>query len=126
MSMLNIVESFRQGRARARAELGDPEFRGQTRQNGPANSGADDEQEMLAKLSALADQLDARVKELEPAFAVCAAVLRLRNVRKWLVTQFHPDNPKHCDANESERQSLTESMQKINAAYEAIERIGAQ
>jgi hypothetical protein len=112
--MLNIVERFREGRARARAEIGEPAQ--------AANSMLGEDKKSFAELSALADQLNARVIELEADRAVFAEVLGLPGVKKHLATRFHPDKP---DVNENERQWLTERMQKVNAAYEALEKKGA-
>jgi len=97
----------------------------------PAASGnaETDKASALAEVTALADQQQARIDELEgelassPA-ALYAAVLHLPGIKTWLVSRFHPD--KHPDANAAEREFLTACLQKVNAAYEAMERTGGQ
>jgi len=95
----------------------------------PGAAGNDNEKHSLAEVTALAEQLQARVDELESELAassgaVFAQVLRLSGVKTYLLARFHPD--KHPEANETERRALTEDLQKINAAYEALERTGSQ
>jgi hypothetical protein len=123
--MVNIVESFRRGRARARAEL-PPAL---PRRNALPREGEmpAEAQKSFAEVSALADQQNARIIELEAELAaspaaIFAEVLRLPGVRTFLVARFHPD--KHRDTNEVERAQLTGQLQKINAAYEALEKKG--
>jgi hypothetical protein len=115
--MLRIFEDWRQGWAQGRSSQADP---------APRGAGGDEDQDnALAELTDLAEQLQARVDELEaerdasPA-ELFASVLRLPGVKTWLLSRFHPD--KHPDANETERRVLTDTLQKINAAYEILER----
>jgi hypothetical protein len=116
--MLGVIEGLRRGWAHGRAA---PDA------SAPAAGSADyaPEQQTLAEVVALAEALQARVDELEaereasPA-ALFAEALRLPGVKTWLLSRFHPD--KHPDANEAERGVLTASLQKINAAYETLER----
>ena len=109
--MLRFVEEFRRGWTD-----------GRTRQVDPArlpDGAGSDQGKTLAEVSALADQLNARVIELEAQIAACTGVLRLPGVKTWLLSRFHPD--KHPDANEEERRAFQESAQMINAAYEVAE-----
>jgi hypothetical protein len=66
----------------------------------------------------IADLTDAveRQKARADAYAV---VLLLPGVKLWLINRFHPD--KHPNANEAERAALNETLQTINAAYDALE-----
>ena len=48
-----------------------------------------------------------------------AVVLLLPGVKLWLINRFHPD--KHPNANEAEKAALNETLQTINAAYDALE-----
>ena len=91
----------------------------------PAN-GAD--KESLAEVSALAEQYELRVKELEAELAaspaaIYAEVLRLPGVKVWLTKRFHPDKP---DVKDGEREWLTVRMQTVNAAYAALEKEGGR
>jgi hypothetical protein len=118
--MTGIFEGLRQGWVQGRTA---PDRR--TPANGAAGNSKHEEQS-LAEVTVLAEQLQARVRELEAELAdspasIFAEVLRLPGVKKQLVSRFHPDKP---DVNEAERQWLTEAMQKINAAYEALEKKG--
>jgi len=77
----------------------------------------------MAELADYAEQMKARIAELESAPAGAessAAVLRLPGVEKWLRDKFHPD--KHPGADDAERRSYNEATQKINAAYSDIKR----
>jgi hypothetical protein len=79
----------------------------------------------LAELAETAEGLQARVAELEAEreaspVALLADVLRLPGVKNWLLSRHHPD--RHPDANDVERRVLTETLQKIIAAYEILER----
>lgn len=66
----------------------------------------------------IADLTDAveRQKARADAYAV---VLVLPGVKLWLINRFHPD--KHPNANEAEKAALNETLQTINAAYDALE-----
>jgi hypothetical protein len=115
-----VFEDFRRGWARGRAmQPGADEL--------PQSSVGNSNKEIksLAEVTALADQLEARNRELEAELAASPAalfaeVLRLSGVRQWLASRFHPD--KHRDANETEREWLTAATQKVNAAYAALEK----
>jgi hypothetical protein len=119
--MLRFVEEFRRGWTDGRTGHADAARL-------PDGSGSDQEK-TFAEVSALADQLNARVLELEAEVAeinelraeitACTGVLRLPGVKTWLLSRFHPD--KHPDANEEERRAFQESAQMINAAYEVAE-----
>jgi len=119
--MLRFVEEFRRGWTDGRTGQVDPE-----RLSDGAGS---DQGKTLAEVSALADQLNARVIELEAEVAqidelrgqitVLTAVLRLPGVKIWLLSRFHPD--KHPDLNGEARKAYEESTQTINAAYEVVE-----
>jgi hypothetical protein len=116
--MIVMFEDFRRGWTDGRSGEVNPARRPQS----PAGDGAK-EDNSLAEITALAEQLQARVDELEAGGAevtVLAGVLRLPGVKTWLLSRFHPD--KHTDANETERKALTDASQMINAAYEFVER----
>jgi hypothetical protein len=68
----------------------------------------------------LIDELRATVEGLQAKAEVLADALRLPGVKLWLLAKFHPD--KHPQANEAERAVHTQNFQKVNAAYEMIER----
>jgi hypothetical protein len=88
-----------------------------------ANGEAVEEVTALMEVTILAEQLQARVDELEAeraAITDLTGVLRLPGVKTWLQKRFHPD--KNPDANETERKALTEAAQMINAAYKCVER----
>jgi hypothetical protein len=121
--MLRMIEEFRRGWAEGRAAPGDT---GQAQRDGPNTHTVVEERKTFAEVSALADQLDARVVELEAELAASPAalfadVLRLPGVKLWLRNRYHPDK---ADVNGGERQWLTEAMQKVNAAYDALEKEG--
>jgi hypothetical protein len=114
--MLAMFDDFRRGWARGRAVPADA----------PQEAAGDAGKELrsLAEVTELADQLQARVDELEgeragSMGAVLTEVLRLPGVKMWLLAKFHPD--KHPHANEAERDVHTQNFQKVNAAYEIIE-----
>jgi hypothetical protein len=71
---------------------------------------------LLAELGQLAE---ARIAELEHSADCLAEVLRAPGVRKMLLG-FHPD--RHPQADENQRRALTETIAKINAAYDLIDR----
>jgi hypothetical protein len=124
--MADFFDDFRRGFAEARADSARPrrkpaERDGSGDERTPANAG---EKESLAEVTALAEQYETRMKELEAELAaspaaIYAEVLRLPGVKQLLSSRFHPDK---SDVNDSERQWLTERMQKVNAAYEALEK----
>jgi hypothetical protein len=121
--MAGFLDGLQRGFAAGRAGAGKPEGRGHE-----ATRGADggDDRQILAETTALAEQLNARVAELEAELAAApaaafATVLLLPGVKRWLITRFHPDKP---GLNDAERAALTEAMQKINVAYEQLEKKG--
>src|SRR5262249_42153422 len=121
---------FRRGFAQARTDTARPrrkpaERDGEGDEATPVNGA---EKESLAEVTALAEQYETRVKELEAELAasptaIYGEVLLLPGVKVWLRSRFHPDKP---DVNDSERQGLTTAMQKVNAAYEALAKKGRQ
>jgi hypothetical protein len=117
--MLAFMEDFRRGWAAGRA------VEAPARVPAALGNAETVKTSSLAEVSALAEQQEARIEELEAELAsspaaVFADVLRLPGVKTMLVSKFAPD--KHPDANEAERQQLTENMQKVNAAYEALKK----
>jgi hypothetical protein len=117
--MLAMFEGFRAGRAHAREEYRDAPL-GSNEAPGDAA-----ETKILAKVTAMAEALQARVDELEAErdaspLKQLIAVLALPGVKTWLLAKFHPD--KHPNANDAERELHTQNVQKINAAYEFVER----
>jgi hypothetical protein len=116
--MLRIVEEFRRGWADGRTGQVDP---------GRLSDGArGDQEKTFAELSALADQLNARVEaqdaeieELRAQITACAGVLKLPGVKTWLLNRFHPD--RHPGATDEERKAFDECTQMMNAAYEVVE-----
>jgi hypothetical protein len=126
--MLGMVEGFLRGWASARATEGTPTEQPQAAAGEPIlepNGAGETVEEVTAlmEVTILAEQLQARVDELEAECAAItnlAGVLRLPGVRTWLLRTFHPDrNP---DANEAERKALTDASQMIIAAYKFVER----
>jgi hypothetical protein len=114
--VLAFMEDFRRGWARGRAV----EAPARVPEAGNAET---EKTASLAEVTALADQLEKRNAELEAELAsspaaLYAAALRLPGVKTMLVSKFAPD--KHPDANDAERERLTEQMQTVNAAYEAL------
>jgi hypothetical protein len=124
--MTGLFDDFKRGFSQARADTARPSRHEPAVEPATAPADGAAEKESFAETAALAEQLSARVNELEaeleasPA-AIYAEVLRLPGVKRWLSTQFHPDKP---DVNDGERQWLTERMQKVNAAYAALEKKG--
>jgi hypothetical protein len=124
--MAGFLDDFKRGFAQARADTTRTKQRREPAGREPSTpANAADDKETFAETAALAEQLNARVNELETQLAgtaVYGEVLLLPGVKTYLVARFHPD--KHRDANETERQGLTENLQKINTAYEALENKG--
>jgi hypothetical protein len=112
--MLRFVEELRRGWTDGRAGQADT-----ARLPDDADSDSD-QQNTVAEVSALAEQLNARVIELEAEVAALTGVLRLPGVKTWLLSRFHPD--KHPNANAEERRAFEECAQMINVAYEVVER----
>ena len=118
-------DDFVQGYNAARTETGKGAARHEPATPEPAANGAADN-ETLAETAELAEKLNARVDELETELAenaVFSEVLLLPGVKRWLAGRFHPDKP---GLNDGERKAFTETMQKINTAYEALEKKGGQ
>jgi hypothetical protein len=63
----------------------------------------------------------ARVNEVGADLALLGEVLRLPGIKSFLTRRFHPEK---ADLTDAERQWLTTMMQKVNAAYEALEKKG--
>lgn len=121
--MAGFMDSLQRGFAAGRAGTGKA---GSRRDDETRDEAAGDDGQILAETTTLAEQLNARVAELEAELAASPAaafaeVLQLPGVRRWLITRFHPDKP---GLNEAESVALTEAMQKINAAYEQLEKKG--
>jgi hypothetical protein len=55
--------------------------------------------------------------------AVLGEILRLPGIKFFLTRRFHPDRP---DINDAECKWLAGAMQKVNAAYEALEKKDGQ
>jgi hypothetical protein len=118
-------DDFVQGYNAARTETGKQAGRQEPAAPEPVANGAA-ENETLAETAELAEKLNARVYELETELAgtaVFGEVLLLPGVKRWLAGRFHPDKP---GLNDGERKAFTEAMQKINSAYDALEKKGAQ
>jgi DNA repair exonuclease SbcCD ATPase subunit len=62
------------------------------------------------------------LQEAETAFATVAAALLARGVKEWLVKGFHPDGQRAKRLTEAQLDELTDTLQKINAAYDVIKR----
>jgi hypothetical protein len=117
---LAFMEDFRRGWARGRA------VEAPARVPAAGNDAETENISSLAEVTALAEQLQTRIEELEAEIAsspaaIYAEVLRLPGVKVWLTKRFHPDKP---DVKDDEREWLTARMQKVNAAYEALEKEG--
>jgi hypothetical protein len=112
--MLAIFEGFRAGRAHAGEE-----YRDAPRGSNEAPGDAAETKIMLAKVTAMAEALLEAERDASPLKQLIA-VLALPGVKTWLLAKFHPD--KHADANDAERELHTQNVQKINAAYEIVER----
>jgi hypothetical protein len=129
--MADVFDSFRRGFAQARADTARPSRREPAAletatATGANGAGVSSEQKSLAEVTALAEQYEMRVNELEAELAaspaeIYAEVLRLPGVRQLLKSRFHPDK---LDINDGERQWMTERMQKVNAAYAALDKKG--
>jgi hypothetical protein len=74
--------------------------------------------QLIAELVETAEQLQARIVELIAGAEPMAKVLRLPGVKTFLLQRFHPD--KWPDANEQQKQMLTEAIQVITATYAAL------
>jgi hypothetical protein len=128
--MAGFFDDFKRGFTQARADTAKLSRRepvaaesGASPANGTIHTA---EQDSLAEVTGLAEQYEPRIAELETALAgtaVYGEVLQLPGVKVLLRNRFHPDK---ADVNDSERQWLTEAMQKVNAAYEALEKKGRQ
>jgi hypothetical protein len=70
---------------------------------------------IMAGLKEYAEQMEDRVTQLLAGAQPMARVLLLPGVKSFLLHRFHPD--KHPDANEQQKQMLTEAMQMITAIY---------
>jgi hypothetical protein len=130
--MRAFIEGFRHGRDRVYAGDVPPPFfawpgRPQPDAAEPKESAQPVEPSAgdTAELADYAEQLQARVDELEAEreaghAALFADVLRLDGVKIALLNGFHPD--KHPRATEAQRKAFGDAMAKINAAYEILER----
>lgn len=143
--MTGFGQSFRQGRDQARAARGDPPLPDQ-RQGAPqgqpepqswdeapaagqpsadiaaleaALRDRDDElgevKRLLGEMKDYAEQLQNRVVELIAGAEPMAKALRLPGVKTFLLQRFHPD--KYPDADDRQRELLTDAMKTITAAY---------
>jgi hypothetical protein len=72
----------------------------------------------LRELKEYAEQLQARVAELETVAAPLVAVLLMPGVKAMLANRFHPE--KHPEANPEQRAAYDEAMRVINEAYAVI------
>jgi hypothetical protein len=120
------LDDFKRGFAQARADTARPLRRNDGTAAADAATPADGDNDVLAETAELAEQAEKRVAELEVELAasdVFGEVLLLPGVKRWLATRFHPDKP---GLNDGERKAFTEAMQKINAAYEALEKKGGE
>ena len=72
---------------------------------------------LIAELKDYAEQLQGRVVELIAGAEPMAKALRLPGVKTFLLQRFHPD--KYPDADDQQRELLTEALKTINAAYAA-------
>ena len=70
---------------------------------------------LLAEMTDYAEKMEARVIELIAGAEPMAKTLRLPGVKIFLMNKFHPD--KYPDADERQRELLTEALKTINAAY---------
>jgi hypothetical protein len=130
--MTGFFDDFKRGFAQARADTARPALRRKPAvaddPGGEATPENGADKESLAEVTALGEQYELRVKELEAELAaspaaIYAEVLRLPGVKAWLANRFHPDKP---DVKDGEREWLTARMQKVNAAYAALEEKGRQ
>ncbi len=137
-----FMDAFRQGRAEARAARGapslsadewnaGPDFDAGERNDDAGQPAADaagleaalrqreaeitDSKRILAEMTDYAEQLQARVIELIAGAESLAKTLRLPGVKTFLLQRFHPD--KYPDADDKQRELLTEAMKTITAAY---------
>jgi hypothetical protein len=132
--MAGFLDEFKRGFADARADTAKPRWRESAPEHAGEAFGAEadvsggdagsakPDQEALAEVTALAEQYETRIKELESELAgsaVLGEVLLLPGVKRWLAGRYHPDKP---GLNDGERKAFTEAMQKINTAYDALEK----
>ena len=75
----------------------------------------DEKARLLAEVTEYAEQLQARVAELEAAAQPLVKTLRLPGLKAMLLNRFHPD--KHPDADPDMRAHLTDAIKTINDAY---------
>ncbi len=135
--MASFKEAFRQGREQARAARGAPPLSGDgrdapggdTRDRGPEPASAaefeaalrqrDDElaeaKQLLGEMTDYAETMEARVIELIATSEPIAKALLLPGVKTFLLQRFHPD--KYPDADDRQRELLTNALKTINAAY---------
>jgi hypothetical protein len=114
--LAGVIEAFARGWVRAR-DMDAAGSAGDNADGAAADTDAmaeelEEYRRVLAELTETVDALKARVN-------LCFAVLRLPGVKLWLINRFHPD--KHPNANETESAALNETLQTINAAYDALE-----
>jgi hypothetical protein len=70
---------------------------------------------LLAEMADYVEQMESRVVELIAGAEPMARALRLPGVKPYLLGKFHPD--KYPDADERQRELLTDALKTINAAY---------
>jgi hypothetical protein len=137
--MASFKEAFRQGREQARAARGAPPLsRNGWDASAPDEAAADDAAEapviaefeealrqrdddlaeakqLLTEMTDYAEKMEGRVIELIAASEPMARVLLLPGVKVYLLQRFHPD--KYPDADDKQRELLTNALKTINAAY---------
>jgi hypothetical protein len=78
----------------------------------------------VAELVAEKANIEARVGELIAGAEPMAKALRLPDVKTFLVKKFHPE--KYPDADDRQRELLTEALKTINAAYAFADQLQTQ
>ena len=138
--MASFRDAFRQGREQARAARGAPPLsrNGWDAPAAPDEAAADNAAEppgsaefeealrqrdddlaeakqLLTEMTDYAEKMEARVIELIAGSEPMAKALLLPGVKVYLLQRFHPD--KYPDADEKQRELLTNALKTINAAY---------